>query len=306
MWYHTLNMTEEGKVTLKNKILKNNELYELQYSRVRRLLKAPLKTGWFFFRQAIAYLHPYKVTKKTLWGERMSYYLPEGSMIYYYGFFEANLSNFLIDILREGDVVIDIGAHVGFYSMLASELVGESGHVYSFEPTPRTFATLKENASRKRNITVENKAILNEETTIDFFDYGPKYSAFNTFKKRTDEHIAFKDNAEKISVKTLSLDAYVKEKQCSPRFIKIDAEGSEHLILEAMKNILTEIRPIISIEVSSVKEWEDNLKKSLTTLEANGYKAYELDVDGKASPADPYKNRLYDNLIFIHPLGKTL
>ena len=117
-------------------------------------------------------------------------------MVFYYGFFEANLSNFFINFLKEGDVFLDIGAHVGYYSILASDLVGESGQVISFEPTPRTFASLSENASRKNNIKVYNNAVLDEEIEIEFFDYGPKYSAFNSFKKRESDAIFFKNSVD--------------------------------------------------------------------------------------------------------------
>lgn len=297
-------MNTQEKENLKKKILKRNELYELQGSRLRRLLKDPLRTLCFYGMQTLAYIKPYKVTKNTLWGTPMSYYLPEGSMIYYYGFFEANVSNFLINFLKEGDVVFDVGAHVGFYSMLSSELIGPSGQVHSFEPTPRTFQTLQENAARTKNITVHNKAILNEETTIDFFDYGPKYSAFNTFKKRTADEISFKDDAEKIKVKTISLDSYATENNLSPAFIKIDAEGAESLILESMKKLLREKFPVVSIEVSNMKEWEENLSRSFAIFEENDYEAYEITLEGKVSRCDPKKVRMYDNLLFIHPSKK--
>lgn len=297
-----MNLRE--KESLKKKILKRNELYELQGSRLKRLLKDPIRTFSFYIMQAIAYIKPYKVTKKTLWGVPMSYYLPEGSMIYYYGFFEANVSNFLINFLKEGDVVFDVGAHVGFYSMLSSALVGNTGHVYSFEPTPRTFATLQENTKKLNNSTVHNNAILNEETTIEFFDYGPKYSAFNTFKKRTADEIFFRDDAEKIEVKTLSLDTYTEKNKLSPTFIKIDAEGAESLILESMKQILSTKFPIVSIEVSNTKEWEENLSQSFAIFKDNNYEAYEIDLKGNIQLCNPKKLRVYDNLLFIHPSKK--
>ena len=127
----------------------------------------------------------------------MTIYLPEAGNLYYFGFYEANLTNFMINALREGDTFVDIGAHVGFYSMLGSSLVGPEGSVLSFEPTPRTFAELSKNASQKANIAVFNSAVLDEETEIEFFDYGRRYSSFNSFKKRTSDEIFFKEQAKK-------------------------------------------------------------------------------------------------------------
>lgn len=294
-------MTPKEKRELSEKILKRHELYELQNSRLKRLLKDPFRTFRFYVEQSFAYIRPYKITRNTLWGTPMSYYLPEGSMIYYYGFFEANVSNFLIAFLREGDTVYDVGAHVGFYSMLASKIVGKNGQVHSFEPTPRTFDTLNENAARTNNITAVNAAILDKATMIDFYDYGPKYSVFNTFEKRTTPDLFFKDNVEKVSVKAISLDEYTQSKKLSPLFVKIDAEGSEHLVLSSMSLILSKIKPIVSIEVSTVVEWEENLSKALEILESAGYLAHEIDTNGKISVCDPRTPRGYDNLLFIHP-----
>lgn len=295
-------MNTEQKINLKKKILERNKLYELQGSRLKRFLKDPLRTFVYYIMQTFGYIHPYKVNYKTLWGAKMSFYLPEGGMIYYYGFWEANLTNFFINFLKKGDVFFDVGAHVGYYSILASELVGDIGKVYSFEPTPRTFISLQENASRKNNIHVYNNAILNEDTTIDFFDYGPKYSAFNTFKKRTGEEIFFKNNVSKISVKTISLDSFCKENTIIPTFIKIDAEGSEYLILGAMNHLLEEAHPIVSIEVSNNKEWEDNLTQSFSIFEKYNYDCFEITTEGKIKRANPKDTRLYDNLLFIHPI----
>lgn len=297
-------MNKIERVALQSKILNRYELYKLQDSRLKRLLKDPLRTFVFYVMQTAAYIYPYKITHKTLWGAKMSYYLPEGSMVFYYGFFEANLSNFLVNFLKEGDTVYDVGAHIGFYSILASDLVGEKGSVYSFEPTPRTYATLKENADRKNNIHVENVAILDKATTIDFYDYGPKYSVFNTFTKRTSEDLVFKDKAEKISVKTISLDEYTKSKNIKPIFIKIDAEGAENLILGSMDYILKNIFPVISLEVSTVQEWEDGLEKALSVLKENNYECYSISKEGMISLCDPKEPRSYDNLLFVHPSKK--
>jgi FkbM family methyltransferase len=298
-------MNFEDKKRLKGKILNRYELYKLQDSRLKRLLKDPARTFIFYILQTLAYVRPYKITHKTLWGATMSYYLPEGSMIYYYGFFEANLSNFLINFLKEEDIVFDIGAHIGFYSVLASDLVGTNGKVFSFEPTPRTFATLQDNAKLKHNIHTENVAILNKSTTIDFYDYGPKYSVFNTSTKRVTGDLVFKDKAVKISVPTISLDVFRKEKNVKPIFIKIDAEGAEHLILESMSYILENDFPLISLEVSTVKEWEADLKKALKTLEYNGYSSYEISKEGFLSLCDSKEERAYDNLIFVHDSKKN-
>jgi FkbM family methyltransferase len=286
---------------IKKKVLKNYELYKLQYSRLKRILKAPIKTIPYFIMTYFAYKHPFKVKYKTFWGDIMHFYLPEGNAIYYYGFFEANLTNFLLNYIQKGDIVIDIGAHVGYYSMLCSSLVEETGKVYSFEPTPRTFNTLKENTSIKGNVVVNNNAVLDKETEIEFVDYGPKFSAFNSFKKRTSDEMKFLSEPERIKVKTISLDNYCESKNIVPNFIKIDAEGAEYLILQAMKDIIKNKKPIITIEVAGEDEWKDNCSQSISFLQNNGYIAYEMDLNGYLHIHSQKESYSYDNLLFAHP-----
>jgi len=293
-------MDLEKREKVKKKILKNYELYKLNHSRLKRFLKSPVKTFLFFILAYFSYRRPFKVRYKTFWGDKMSFYLPEGNAIYYYGFFEANLTNFFLNFLKEGDVFFDVGAHVGYYSVLASVLVGEKGFVHSFEPTPRTFNSLKKNLQNKNNVFVNNNAVLNTETEISFIDYGAKYSAFNSFQKRTGVGTSFLKKGTEIRVKTISLDNYCNIKNTKPNFIKIDAEGAEYLILEAMDHILEKIKPVVSIEVAGGEEWKDNCSKSINFLKEKDYLAFEITLEGLLIPHEQKEVYSYDNLIFVH------
>lgn len=294
-------MNSEERELLKEKVLKRHELYKINNNRFLRLVKDPIRTLFFYVLAIIARIHPYKVRVKTLWGDKMTYFLPEGQAILYYGFFEANLTIFLLNFLKKGDCFLDVGAHVGYYTVLCSRLVEDSGRVYSFEPTPRTFSSLKINTKESGNVIINNLAVLNEEKEINFIDYGPKFSAFNGFRKRTSDDTKFlRKNAIEIKVKTTVLDDYCKKHNITPTFIKIDAEGAEHLILEGMGYIMKELKPVISIEVAGEDEWKDNCRKSIDILLTNNYIAYECDVNGKLSLHKAKDKYVYDNLIFIH------
>ncbi len=294
-------MNTEQREQLKSKILKIYKEAESRTGRFDRLVKEPLKSIPFFCKQIVARIKPFKVKHKTLWGDTMSFYLPEGNAISYYGYYEADLTNFLTNILNDGDVFFDIGTHVGFYTVLASRLTSPTGSVHGFEPTPRTFKTLSENTSKLQNVTINNVAVLDKETEIDFIDYGPRHSAFNTYKDRTGEGMKFLDKAEHVKVKTISLDKYCKEKSTYPTVVKIDAEGAEHLILQSMNEILSTAKPIVTIEVGGGVEWQSNCKKSIDFLLDKGYRCFETTIEGNIKPHEPKELYSYDNLIFAHP-----
>src|SRR5690606_247556 len=120
----------------------------------------------------------------------------------------------------------------------------------------------------------------NGETEVEFVDYGPKYSAFNSYKERTDVGMRFLETPTRFTVKTVSLDHYCRDKNIKPSAIKIDAEGAESLILEAMTDIIQNDKPIISIEVAGGEEWKDNCMRSITLLLAAGYCCFETSLEG--------------------------
>lgn len=291
-------MNKEERENLKKIAIKRDTLSQL--SKWERAVRDPKVFFNFFIYWFIAkYIKPIKITLKTLWGNKIKFYLPEGNVLISKGFFELNLFNFFLNFIKEGDIVIDIGAHIGSYTKLNSKLVGDSGRVYSFEPTPRTFKTLLENTKNDKNIITNNFALLNEEKEIDFEDYGLKYSYYNGFKRRTNKYV-INLKSKKIKIKANTLDSYFKKnkiERCD--FIKIDVEGAESLVLKGMNQILDNIKPIISIEVGGGEEWKQNNSDSIDFLSNKNYKLFSINQEGfliSETKKDFYE---YDNLILV-------
>ena len=294
-------ITKQKKEEIKKEILRRHELYKIHSHRLQRLIRDPLRTFPFYILVLLSRIKPFQMKFRTLWGDKMHCYIPDGNAIFYYGCpGEANLTNFLINFLKEGDIFIDIGTHLGFYSLLAARLVEGTGKVHSFEPTPRTFEFLKKNVLPASNVVINQAAVLDEEKFISFADYGIKYGAFNSYKDRTSKDLNFLQKSKKIiNVKTIVLDKYCQEKKIQPTFIKIDAEGAEHLILKGMSYVLNSLRPFISLEVAGDDEWEENCQKSIKILFDNNYKVFEIMPNGKLVKHIIKEKYSYDNLIFI-------
>jgi 16S rRNA C967 or C1407 C5-methylase (RsmB/RsmF family) len=88
----------------------------------------------------------------------------------YEGSFETTMQDYLIRGLRPGMRVLDIGANIGVYTTQFARAVGESGHVYAFEPAPQTAERLRDNIdlNRLRNVTLVTKALADREGTAEF------------------------------------------------------------------------------------------------------------------------------------------
>lgn len=288
------NMKEKDKKLIASIILEREKLRPL--SRVVRLIRSPIRTIPYYVIALASHIKPFRLTFKTLWGTEMTSYLPEGNTFYYYGYCEANLTNFLLRFIKEGDVVLDVGAHVGFYSMLTSSLVGDKGEVHSFEPTPWTYELLKKNTEKLPNVVLSNKAVSGKKERISFKDYGPGYGAYNTAHKAGS---ILKKNSKTIETETIALDFYCKAKNIKPNFIKLDAEGYELAILLGMDYLLEEVRPLVTLEVAGESDWADNCKKSIDFLLSKKYKPYEMSIEGLIYPHTIEENYKYDNLLFI-------
>ena len=80
-------------------------------------------------------------------------------------------TRWILHTIRAGDVFVDVGANIGYYTVIAAKIVGDQGHVYAFEPDPTSFAILKANVERNglANVTLEQKALSNEPGSLRLF-----------------------------------------------------------------------------------------------------------------------------------------
>lgn len=248
-----------------------------------------------------------RVTARTFWDDRMTVVFPEkvSVSIARYGVFEEGLSSIVMEALKPGMVFFDVGAHFGYFSLLAAWLVGETGRVDAFEPTPSTFEILTANLGGRPNVKLNNLALFREESTLSLADYGITYAAHNTLGEgKLDSGTKAKLTPRQVTVRATSLDRYVSDTGVRPGFVKIDAEGAELEILKGMERVLAEARPAVTLEVGDAADAAGSGSRQLVDyLAARGYGPYEF-RDGKVVPHRPVERYQYDNLLFkpaAHP-----
>ncbi len=157
------------------------------------------------------------------------------------GSYEYSKQQLFAERIRYGSIVFDIGAHVGFYTLLASELVGSDGRVYAFEPVPRNLFYLKRHLQLNRitNVTVIEAAV-SDSSGVAYFDEGPGSSMGHLSAQGT------------CLVKTIALDEMISGKQIPvPDCLKVDVEGAEMLVLRGAESLLTQSHPIIFLATHS-------------------------------------------------------
>jgi len=168
-------------------------------------------------------------------------------------------------IVKEGDVVVDAGANIGYYTLILSKLVGPKGKVYAFEPGEECFDLLKENVKENKadNVILINKALSNKEGDIKFY-VNKKDKASSSLLEET------KDLGVEVIVKGTTLDKEVPE---PIDFLKMDIEGAELDALIGAPELLTNCETMV-IEVPEERRDFEDIKQLL--LE-NRYKIKRLD-----------------------------
>lgn len=236
-------------------------------------------------------------SKKLFFGDTMFVKCPDqvGELLYFYSYFEYDLSNVLLSLLKPGMIFVDVGAHFGYFSLLASKLVSSKGFVHSFEPTKKTFDILNMNVSSRPNVKTNQMAVWSSDTYLEFHEYGEILAAYNSFTKPRTQ--TFHGSVNKTKIQAMRLDTYFKEYDM-PDFVKIDAESSELEVLKGMENILKNKAPIISMEVGDLVDDIPSSRSNVEHLLDRNYVAYEI-REGKMKPHELKNLYEYGNLIFM-------
>jgi FkbM family methyltransferase len=158
-----------------------------------------------------------------------------GSHLFAGGFEPAELAFFGAQ-LKPGQIVLDVGANAGLYTLIAAQVVGERGHVYAFEPGRDALALLRHNVKINglSNVTIIESAVSNETGEASFGVATDSAMSSLAATDRSDQQIA-----AWTTVSTIRIDDAIAKYQI-PRvdFIKVDVEGAERLVFEGAGNLL--------------------------------------------------------------------
>ena len=153
-------------------------------------------------------------------------------------------------LVRAGENVVDIGANVGVWTRYLSQLVGENGRVWSFEPIPETFALLRLNAKRfdLGNVVAIDRAVSDEEVTVSMSVPKDSRGIRNYHLAR----MGLTRNSPSFQILSVRLDSwFVRAGEPHVTFVKIDTEGHELACIRGMSLFLARSLPSLCVEVSS-------------------------------------------------------
>lgn len=214
------------------------------------------------------------------------------------GTFESAELAFVERFLRPGMTMLDLGAHHGLYTLLASKRVGSRGKVIAFEPSPRERRALLLHLilNRCTNVKVQGLAVGNENTEASLFVVEGNQTGCNSLRPPDVLSGTFPAR-----VRVIRIDDWLdKQKFRQIDFVKLDVEGAELEALKGASRLLERRpRPVILAEVQDVRTipWGYRAKEILLHLHEKGYKWFSGLVDGAVEELDLSAKKFEGNFI---------
>ena len=236
-------------------------------------IKIILKLMNQFFRAEIVSVHGHKM---ILPGKGFDEY----STLGVYGEFDTSSVE---NLVHEGDFVVDVGAAIGYYTLILARAVGPNGLVFAFEPKIERFKILKKNIEINgySNVILENKAILPSEIEPTFFNIKNSQGGVRLVKNSEKNNVSL----EPVKIDVVDLDTYLKKYTAKNEisFIKIDVDGPELFVLKSGRSILNNkhLKILIEWDKDLSRKSDCNPDEIIDLLTENGFKIYYPDYVNK-------------------------
>jgi FkbM family methyltransferase len=173
---------------------------------------------------------------------------PRDNLGYLLGTTEPHLQRAIRRYVSDGDTVYDIGANIGYVSLSFAKRVGSKGRVFAFEPIPETFDLLAKNVELNKLNNIKTLNVAASDSTGETIIRIPRSLSMSSLVwHHTDP------SAVELSIKTVVIDELVKAGELpSPKFVKIDVEGAEGLVVQGMRDTIANTRPVLFLECSDI------------------------------------------------------
>lgn len=207
-------------------------------------------TARVFFGKILPRL-PYRVIKGPLKGIKFilgSHSGEGGGASVYFNMVEQMQTESFLKNVKKGDILFDVGANVGYYTVLGSRLTGSQGKVFAFEPLVSNISYLHRHVkiNKLENVTIIPCACSDAQSIVTFF-----HNDNNAMGRIESSEIEGVNESKMTLVSTVSLDAVADKLNTIPNIIKIDVEGAELSVLRGAERIISTSKPLIFLSVHS-------------------------------------------------------
>lgn len=216
------------------------------------------------------------------------------------GEFESAETSFVLKFLQPGMIVVDIGAHHGFYTLLASIRVGPSGRVIAFEPSPRERSRLVKHIQLNKcgNVEVVPLAVARAESQMDLYVVEGAEDYCNSLRPP-----ATQSPTRRLRVEVTSLDEYLRRQGIEQvHFLKLDTEGAELEVLRGGASVLRKRpRPVVMSEVAEIRTaaWGYSALDIVRFMQHQDYQWFRILPEGSLAELTPDYDLNDTNLVAV-------
>ncbi|MFC1904404.1 FkbM family methyltransferase [Chloroflexota bacterium] len=222
------------------------------------------------------------------------------------GSYERGTTRLFKETIQEGMTVIDIGANIGYFTLIAARLVGGEGRVFAFEPEPHNFDLLVKNLELNEysNVIPVSKAVSNRNGSARLYLDKNNWGA-HSLSEECPTHFS----GVSVEVEIQTLDDFLKDYGGKVDFIKIDAQGAEPAIIQGMTNVIKhnkDLKMVVEFWPEGLRHFGSSPEEFLDRLVGYGIKLYRIDErNGALTPVDvtflikKYHSRGSRNLLAI-------
>lgn len=220
--------------------------------------------------------------------------------LYLYGSYELPSVRFIRRVVKPGDVVVDVGAQIGYITLAMATLAPGKVTVYAFEPEPLNIQRLRSNIALNPGVDVRivEKAVSDSNGAIRLYlSKDHNAGTHSTISGGTNV------SGDYVEIPAVTLDTYVRDQNIAAlRLIKIDVEGGEYEVIKGAHETLTSLRPIVLMELSDALQESRGFStvEFKTLMKQFGYSAYTIADDGGLVPSSDEQRHAMDNVVFLH------
>jgi FkbM family methyltransferase len=188
------------------------------------------------------------------------------------GAYSGTETGLILKILNPGDFVVNVGAHIGYFSVLMAKKLYPDGHVFSFEPDPKNFQILEKNVDLNKldNVSLIRKAVMHKEGVY----------LLHRSKTNTGDHCVYPVNdRQALWIGGITLDKYFEHYSGQIDFIKIDTQGAEDLVIKGAMNLVEKnkkLKMIIEYYPYGLVKCGSDPVKFLVDLKRFGVHIYDI------------------------------
>ncbi len=263
---------------------------------------------WYHVVQPILSRHDLALEARTGFGARMRLRPPDTiqTYIYFFGVWEPSISAYLSQALGPGDIMIDVGANVGYDTLLAARRVGPGGVVYAIEASPSVYGLLRENLALNRTVNVVplHAAVTARAGSAAVFLHDRANLGGTTIMPR----IAAERGAMlEAQVPALPLPALVPEAAIiGARVIKVDVEGAEWPVIQGILPLLPRLSPatelLVEVNAAALGDHGMDTATFLDVFRRAGFTAFRIPnsysvnayIDATPHRPEPLDDRGFD------------